>query len=99
VYAGRRRVLADALARHAPEIELTGLAAGFHAVARLPEGVDESAVVAAARERSVALYGMSRYRAGGETEPPMLVLGYGNLDGGGSGRGIAAVGDLLRGRA
>ena len=31
-----------------PRVELHGLAAGFHAVARLPAGVDEDAVVAAA---------------------------------------------------
>jgi GntR family transcriptional regulator/MocR family aminotransferase len=99
VYAARRRALADALARHAPEVELTGLAAGFHAVLRLPAGVDEDAVVAAARERGVGLYGMGRYRAGGETEPPMLVLGYGNVAAGGIERGIAAVADLLGGRA
>jgi GntR family transcriptional regulator/MocR family aminotransferase len=89
----------EALARHAPELELTGLAAGFHAVLRLPDGADEEELVAAAGERSVALYGMSRYRAGGETDPPMLVLGFGNLAESSIERGIAAVGDLLRGRA
>ena len=36
MYAGRRDVLIDALARHAPGVRLTGLAAGFHAVAHLP---------------------------------------------------------------
>jgi GntR family transcriptional regulator / MocR family aminotransferase len=35
VYAARRRALVDAFARHAPGVPLTGLAAGFHAVARL----------------------------------------------------------------
>jgi len=79
VYAGRRRALVDALARHAPAVELTGLAAGFHAVVRLPDGADEDAVVAAAAERSVGLVGMSRYRADGEAVPPMLVLGFGNV--------------------
>jgi GntR family transcriptional regulator/MocR family aminotransferase len=99
LYAGRRRALVGALARHAPELELTGLAAGFHAVVRLPEGANEEEVVAAARERSVGLYGMARYRADGETDPPMLVLGFGNLAESSIERGIAAVADLLRGRA
>ena len=45
VYGGRRKVLVDALRRHAPEVEVTGLAAGFHAVARLPDGISEQAVV------------------------------------------------------
>jgi GntR family transcriptional regulator/MocR family aminotransferase len=35
VHAARRHVLVDALARHAPGVELMGLAAGFYAVARL----------------------------------------------------------------
>jgi GntR family transcriptional regulator / MocR family aminotransferase len=99
LYAARRRALVEALARHAPDVELTGLAAGFHAVVRLPDGADEEAVVVAARERSVGLFGMSTYRAGGETDPPMLVLGFGNVAAGSIERGIAAVGDLLQGRA
>jgi DNA-binding transcriptional MocR family regulator len=45
---------------------LTGLAAGFHAVAHLPDGLDEARVVAAARDRSVGLYGMSAFRADGQ---------------------------------
>ena len=96
VYAGRREVLVDALARHAPEVELGGLAAGFHAVARLPDGVQEQQVVAAAAERSVRLYPMSTYRADGATEPPELVLGFGNLSDGEIERGIGAIADLLR---
>jgi GntR family transcriptional regulator / MocR family aminotransferase len=35
LYAGRRAVLIEALTRHAPNVRLTGLAAGFHAVAHL----------------------------------------------------------------
>jgi GntR family transcriptional regulator/MocR family aminotransferase len=98
VYAARRQVLVDALARHAPEIELRGLAAGFHAVARLPAGVEEQAVVRAAAERSIKLDPMSSYRADGSTEPPELVLGFGNLSEGQIERGIAAIGDLLGGQ-
>jgi GntR family transcriptional regulator / MocR family aminotransferase len=97
-YAKRRDVLVDALARHAPSVELTGLAAGFHAVAHLPDPVDEQAVVAAARARSVGLYGMSACRATRSRTPPQLVLGFGNLSERSIQAGIAAVGDLLDGR-
>jgi GntR family transcriptional regulator / MocR family aminotransferase len=96
MYARRRGVLIDALARHAPGVRLTGLAAGFHAVAQLPDAADERAVVAAARERSVGLYGMSRYRATRAAAPPQLVLGFGNVSERAAGSGIAAVADLLR---
>jgi GntR family transcriptional regulator/MocR family aminotransferase len=98
VYAQRRQALVDALDRHAPEVELTGLAAGFHAVAHLPERVDERAVVAAALARSVGLYGMSAYRSTGSTTPPQLVLGFGNLGERAIAAGLVAVADLLRGR-
>ena len=96
VYAGRRDALVDALGRHAPAVEVSGLAAGFHAVAHLPGSVDEQAVVAAARDRSVGLYGMSAYRSTGATTPPQLVLGFGNLGERAIQAGIAAVGDLLQ---
>jgi GntR family transcriptional regulator / MocR family aminotransferase len=98
VYAKRREVLVESLARHAPGIRLTGLAAGFHAVAHLPEGVDEPAVVAAARERSIGLRGMSEQRAGGATTPPQLVLGFGNINERAIATGIAAIADLLQGK-
>jgi GntR family transcriptional regulator/MocR family aminotransferase len=96
IYGERRTVLVDALRRHAPQVELHGLAAGFHAVARLPDGVDEQELVRAAEERSVRLYPMSEFRASGATEPPELVLGFGNVGDGQIERGIAALGDLLR---
>ncbi|MCI0686128.1 MAG: PLP-dependent aminotransferase family protein [Sporichthyaceae bacterium] len=95
-YASRRRVLIEALAEHAPAVKLTGLAAGFHAVAHLPAGVDEQIVVAAARQRSVGLYGMSGYRASGATTPAQLVLGFGNLSERAIRSGVEAVADLLR---
>ncbi|GAA4468026.1 PLP-dependent aminotransferase family protein [Phytohabitans houttuyneae] len=98
VYAGRREALAGALARHAPGLRLTGLAAGFHAVLHLPEGVREADVVAAARERSVGLYGMSDFRMSGGTTPGQLVIGFGNLGEPAIERGVAAVADLLTGK-
>ena len=69
IYARRRARLIAALARHAPGIRLTGLAAGFHAVAHLRAGADEQAVVAAARGRRVGLYGIGDYRAAGRPVP------------------------------
>jgi GntR family transcriptional regulator/MocR family aminotransferase len=98
VYAAKSETLVRALKRRAPSVELHGLAAGFHAVARLPDGASERAVVAAALERSVGLFGMSRFRAHGSTEPPELVLGFGNLTESAIDRGIAAVGGILEGR-
>jgi GntR family transcriptional regulator/MocR family aminotransferase len=96
VYARRRAVLIGALERHAPGVRLTGLAAGFHAVAHLPEGADEDAVVAEALRRSVGLYGMAPFRAVRVPAPPQLVLGFGLTGERAIEAGIAAVADLLR---
>jgi GntR family transcriptional regulator/MocR family aminotransferase len=95
-YARRRAALVESLARHAPDVRLTGLAAGFHAVAHLPGGADEQAVVADALARRVGLYGMGQFRADGSTSPAQLVLGFGNVGERTIEEGIAIVGDLLR---
>ena len=95
-YARRRAALIEALGRHAPVVRLTGLAAGFHAVAHLPGSADEEAVVAQARHRSVGLYGMAPLRASRGAAPPQLVLGFGLVSERAIEAGIAAVADLLR---
>lgn len=96
-YGDRRAALVAALSEHAPGAELSGLAAGFHGVVRLPAGADEDAVVAEARRRSIGLYGMSTYRAD-STGPPELVLGFGNLSESKIKQGIATIADLLHTR-
>ncbi len=96
VYARRRGTLVETLAEYAPAVRLSGLAAGFHAVAHLPRGADEQTVVAATRGRGVGLYGMSAYRSSHATTPPQLVLGFGNLSERAIRNGIAAAGDLLQ---
>lgn len=96
LYVARRTALVDALAHHAPGVQLSGLDAGFHVVARLPESVDERAVVAAAGERSIGLYGMSDHRSSGEPSPPELVIGFGDVSESSIRRGIATVADLLQ---
>jgi GntR family transcriptional regulator/MocR family aminotransferase len=95
VYGARRDALIRALASRAPHVVLTGLAAGFHAVAHLPDGADEHGTVAGARARSVGLYPMASYRAGGAATPPRLVLGFGNLSEASIIRGIDTIADLL----
>ncbi|MFI7005296.1 PLP-dependent aminotransferase family protein [Streptomyces sp. NPDC050145] len=97
-YAARRTALVSALAEHAPEVRVSGLAAGFHAVAHLPGPVDEQDLVAAARSRSVGLYGMSPCRSSHATAPAQLVLGFGDVGERAVAAGIAAIGDLLRNR-
>lgn len=79
VYGRRREILVEAPARHAPRVRVTGLAAGCHAVLQLPPGADERQVVTECARRGIGVYGMSRYRADGATEPAQLVIGFGNV--------------------
>jgi GntR family transcriptional regulator/MocR family aminotransferase len=95
VYAARRAALLAALAEHAPGVRVTGLDAGFHAVAHLDAPGGEAALVEAARARGVGLHGMSMCRADGGDTPVQLVLGFGNTGERAVRAGIAAVGDLL----
>ncbi|MFD3619680.1 PLP-dependent aminotransferase family protein [Streptomyces sp. NPDC058676] len=60
-YRSRRDRLAAALATHAPHVEVTGVAAGLHAVLRLPPGTERSTVKAAAWQ-GVALDGLAEFR-------------------------------------
>ncbi|TCO65916.1 PLP-dependent aminotransferase family protein [Actinocrispum wychmicini] len=92
IYAQRRNVLVDALRPF--DVELTGLAAGFHAVAHI--AADERAVIEKARVRGVGLYGMSVQRSDRATTPSQLVLGFGNLGERAIRTGMAKVGDLFK---
>ncbi|MFI6599457.1 PLP-dependent aminotransferase family protein [Nonomuraea sp. NPDC050536] len=94
-YAAKRVALAEALRRHAPHLRLTGLDAGLHAAATLPEGTDEAAIIAAARRRSIHLHGMQRYRVHRAPAPPAIVFGFGDLNEHAIRSGIARIADLL----
>ena len=77
VYRRRRDALVDALARHLPEVGPRGAAAGLHLLVDLPPGVDERALVAAARQRGVGLDSLEPHTA--RPHPPAVILGYGRL--------------------
>ncbi|WP_030284574.1 PLP-dependent aminotransferase family protein, partial [Streptomyces catenulae] len=60
-YRRRRDRLVAALAEHAPHIEVSGIAAGLHAVLELPPGTEQS-LVEAARWQGLALNGLHAFR-------------------------------------
>ncbi|WP_217207577.1 PLP-dependent aminotransferase family protein [Streptomyces sp. AC550_RSS872] len=79
-YRRRRDRLVAALATHAPHIEVTGVAAGLHAVLRLPPGTERSTVKAATWQ-GIALDGLAEFRHPDATESVMpvrdgIVVGY-----------------------
>ncbi|MDX6342565.1 MAG: GntR family transcriptional regulator / MocR family aminotransferase [Trebonia sp.] len=75
-YRRRRDRLIDALARHAPDVHLTGVAAGLHAVVELPRDRSEHQVVARAAARGLAIEGLGDYALRDHTRGPALVIGY-----------------------
>jgi GntR family transcriptional regulator/MocR family aminotransferase len=87
VYRRRRDALLSALAG----IEIAGVAAGLHVLARLPRGRDEQEVVDAAAARGVAVDPLGPRVAVGR-RPPALLLGYTRL----SESGVSEAGRRLR---
>ncbi|MFB0616796.1 PLP-dependent aminotransferase family protein [Streptomyces sp. AGS-58] len=77
-YRRRRDALAEAVAGHAPDVRVTGIAAGLHAVLRLPPGTEQS-VVQAAVWQGLALHGLAFHRHPQARATPLdaLVVGYG----------------------
>jgi GntR family transcriptional regulator/MocR family aminotransferase len=78
-HRSRRDAMVRAVARHLPGARVTGVAAGLHAIVRLPEPVDGARLMKAARARSVGAYplGYAYFRVRKVDEN--LVLGYANL--------------------
>ncbi|GAA0423578.1 PLP-dependent aminotransferase family protein [Streptomyces luteireticuli] len=76
-YRDRRDRLVALLAERTPHLAVSGIAAGLHAVLRLPHGTEESVVRAAAR-RGLALEGLAPYRHPESTGEAYdgLVIGY-----------------------
>ncbi|MGW6985523.1 MocR-like pyridoxine biosynthesis transcription factor PdxR [Streptomyces sp. NPDC054932] len=76
-YRGRRDQLVAVLEAHAPEVRVTGISAGLHAVLELPPG-REAPALAAAHAAGLALDGLSSYRHPAAPTPPRegLVVGY-----------------------
>jgi GntR family transcriptional regulator/MocR family aminotransferase len=77
MYRRRRDRLVAALHRQAPQVAITGIAAGQHALLALPDGWSEAELVTRAAERGLALEGLSAYAGPGAEHPPALVVGYG----------------------
>ena len=77
-YRHRRDRLVQALADRLPALPVLGAAAGLHMVVRLPDRVDDVAIVAAAAARGINLTALSPMSMLKET-PRGLLLGYGRL--------------------
>ena len=74
--AGRRAAVVAAVAEHLPTARVEGIAAGLHAVVRLPGALDADALLAAAARRDVGAWPLV---SGPGERTDVLLLGYGNL--------------------
>jgi GntR family transcriptional regulator/MocR family aminotransferase len=90
----RRDTLAEAVAEHLPEVRISGVAAGLHAMLALPDGADEAAICAAANARGVRVEGVGAHRFA--PGPPGLLLGYGALTEPAIRRGVAELAAAVR---
>jgi GntR family transcriptional regulator / MocR family aminotransferase len=102
IYRKRRDLLTATLATHAPMVQVTGIAAGGHALAGLPRaGPGEHELVAKGALAGIALDGLSGFRvsappAGQQDHQPALVIGYGTPAGRSYRAAVAALGDFLQ---
>jgi GntR family transcriptional regulator / MocR family aminotransferase len=83
-YRRQRDKLLATLASELPEVAVHGAAAGLYAVLHLPHGLDEQAVLAAARSRGVVLEELA-------ASTPAVVVGYANLTDAAIGPAVAAL--------
>jgi GntR family transcriptional regulator/MocR family aminotransferase len=95
-YRARRDALVGAVEAELAGGAVEGIAAGLHAVVRLPSGCDEAATVTAAAARGIALDGLTSFYAARSSPHPALVLGYANLAEPAIARGIAELARALR---
>jgi GntR family transcriptional regulator/MocR family aminotransferase len=78
-YAGRRSALLEHLTGElAPWFDPIAPAAGIHLTARLRGGLDEIAVIDAARKKQIGLYGIAGFHAG-RRRGQGLLFGYGDI--------------------
>lgn len=96
IYRRRRDALVAALSRHVPGARVYGVAAGLHALVRLPDGVDERRLAKRAAARGIALSPMEPHRvARGDGDWPGVVLGYANVPEPAIERGVAELAAAL----
>ncbi|HEX2160190.1 MAG TPA: PLP-dependent aminotransferase family protein, partial [Thermoleophilaceae bacterium] len=95
LYRDRRAALLEALAHHVPDAELSGAAAGLHAVMLLHPTADEPRIVSDARSAGIALTGLADLHLTARPHRPGLVLGYAQLSPDRIATGIAALAKVV----
>ena len=79
IYRRRRDLVVAALARHLPELQPVGAAAGLHVLTWLHPTDDPAAIVAAAAQSGIGLGHVEPGTGGDPRSPGGLVFGYGTI--------------------
>jgi GntR family transcriptional regulator / MocR family aminotransferase len=95
VYRRRRDALLAALRERLPDLRPTGVSAGFHLVAWLPRGLEETTVMEAAAAAGLGVYGIAPYRISGEGDQGLL-FGYAGLTERTIAEGIGLLAEVIR---
>lgn len=90
VYQARRDRLTASLARHLPDLPVSGVTAGLHVTIRLPAGMDDTAVATHAERLGIAVTALSTL-AMDTSAPGGLLIGYGRIHQSAIDRGVATL--------
>jgi GntR family transcriptional regulator/MocR family aminotransferase len=93
-YARRRDCLVSAVAATIPDVRIVGVQAGLHALALLPQGLAEDALLTAAGRRGVGLESLGWHRVS-DAATQGLVLGFASLPEAGLERAMHLVAEAL----
>jgi GntR family transcriptional regulator/MocR family aminotransferase len=88
-YRRRREALIEAIQAALPHVGIGGVAAGVYVLVRLPDGVDEQAVLSAAAAKGIGAQGLDNPPRAG------LVVGYANLAESAIERGVALLAKVV----
>jgi GntR family transcriptional regulator/MocR family aminotransferase len=94
MYRARRDMLLSAIDRELPDFRPVGASAGLHILAWLPPGVEEVALVEAARTDGIRLAGLTT-RGFERPGPGGIIFGYGSVDEGSIDRGVGRIAGLV----
>ncbi|MFV8048673.1 PLP-dependent aminotransferase family protein [Mycobacterium sp. 48b] len=95
-YPVRRNALLSALARHLPQAEVLGAAAGVHLTVRFPAGFPIEEFTRRATESRIRLEALAPCYADPATAPPGLILGYANVTESQIATGVQRLGQAAR---
>ncbi len=95
IYRRRRDLVLTALEHELPSCPVEGIAAGMHLLVRLPQEIDDKAIVDAALVRRIRVQALSAFYVQ-PTQKRGLILGYGRIHEATIGQAVRELADVIR---